>query len=87
MAEPQVDLKKNNQVSVVRYDPSKGYPSGEDLYYECPLCHYWLISKPRDYSEAECECGHLSIDIDWGRFSVKDHKLEPALLRLSPSKS
>jgi len=80
----QEDLKSQNVASEVAYDASRGYPANKNLYYECPLCHSWIPSLPDDYAEARCTCGHIEIDIDWGRLSVRDQTRQPILLRLSP---
>ena len=82
----QEKLKSQNVSSQVTYDPSRGYPTGTDLYYGCPVCHFWMPSLPADYSEADCTCGNISIDIDMARLLVRDDNSQPHLLRLSPKK-
>lgn len=54
------------------FDPSKGYPAGENVYYECSLCGNILPSRPEE--NLACSCFNVVIDIEAGRLSVKDHK-------------
>jgi hypothetical protein len=65
----------------VSYDPSKGYPAGEDIYYKCLKCDFLLASQPGEC--AGCSCGNLFIDWDWGRFSVRNHD-DLRIVRLTP---
>jgi hypothetical protein len=84
MHKNQTDLKNNYNILKIESNPKRSYPIAQNWYYECPLCHYWIPSFPSDYSEAKCECGHLSIGIDWDVFSVRDHGFEPKLLQITP---
>lgn len=80
--ESQEQLREEFTRVPVPYDLSRGYPTGEELYYECPECHFLMKSQPRDYHEAQCACRHLAIDIDWGRLAPRDQQRQPALFRL-----
>jgi hypothetical protein len=50
------------------FDPSKGYPAGKTIFYECTNCASEIPSIP-DRS-IWCSCRNLSIDVDAGRISV-----------------
>jgi hypothetical protein len=52
----------------------QGYRRGDDIMYQCPECGYFIPSNPRDYSEASCQCRNLAIDIDMGRFGVREYQ-------------
>ncbi len=54
------------------FDHSKGYPAKNDLYYECLKCNDIILSLPKD--SISCSCKNISIDIDYGRISIKDSK-------------
>ena len=55
------------------FNPSSGYPAGNDLFYECLKCGEVIPSLPKD--SIACSCRNLSIDVDYGRVSIKDHNL------------
>jgi hypothetical protein len=80
--ESREQLRRDFSLVPVAYDPSRGYPTGKDLYYECPECRFFMKSSPRDYDEAQCSCRHITIDIDWGRLAVRNQQSQPALFRL-----
>ena len=53
-----------------KLDHSRGYSAGDDVYYECEICHSSIPSRPSN--AAACECRNLVVDADAGRVSVKD---------------
>lgn len=53
--------------------------------YQCPECGDFIPSRPRDYSEASCQCRNLAIDIDMWRLGVRQY--QPLLYQLEPKKS
>ena len=55
----------------VLFDVRTGYPTGDDLYYECGICGDALPSLPKD--GLGCTCGNIFIDVDAGKVAVKDH--------------
>ena len=54
-----------------RFDPSKGYPFGDDLFYECLRCSDVVPSSPE--KSTDCSCGNVMIDVGYSRISVQDH--------------
>jgi hypothetical protein len=68
----------------VAIDPTQGYPTGDNLYYECQLCHEAVPSLPKDKSH--CECYNVRIDMDAGRIAVND-LTKVKLLQISPDSS
>ena len=61
--------KKNRNYRT--YDPSKGYPVGSNLFYECMMCSEIVPSTPTD--STYCSCRNIMIDVDYGRISIQDH--------------
>jgi hypothetical protein len=59
-----------SQRSYVPFDPRSGYPTGDNLYYECTICGDTLPSLPED--GIGCSCRNIFIDVDAGRMSVRD---------------
>jgi hypothetical protein len=57
----------------IPFDPSVGYPFGDDLFYECLKCGTSIPSLPEDW--VECACRNIQIDAGFGRVAVKDHQL------------
>jgi hypothetical protein len=57
----------------IDFDPKTGYPAGDHLFYECHQCHEILPSSPPD--STYCKCWNIMIDIDYGRITIRDHKL------------
>ena len=57
----------------IDFDPTKGYPAGKTLFYECLRCGTSIPSRPA--ASTGCPCSNLVIDIDYGRVSVDDHSL------------
>ena len=53
------------------FDPSKGYPTGTDLYYECLKCGDVIPSMPGH--NTHCKCRNIMLDNDYGRLSIGDH--------------
>jgi hypothetical protein len=51
-------------------DDSKGYPAGDAIRYECLACGDTLLSLPEH--AVACKCRNLILDVEAGRFSVKD---------------
>ncbi|WP_367154090.1 hypothetical protein [Methylomonas sp. HYX-M1] len=54
----------------LQFDPDKGYPAREDIYYECGKCGGVIPSKPQ--GGIGCQCRNIFIDVDAGRVSIKD---------------
>ena len=50
--------------------PSGGWPRGSHIKYQCDKCGCTIPSDPEEY--AECACENISIDVDAGRFLVRD---------------
>jgi len=55
----------------VKFDPSKGYPSGKDLFYECLRCGVAIPSRPTE--SIHCKCRNIMIDVECGRLGIDDH--------------
>jgi hypothetical protein len=49
--------------------PSRGYPTGRDMFYECLRCGDILPSAPSD--NVQCKCRNIMIDVDYGRIVVQ----------------
>ena len=58
---------------VIPFDPEQGYPAGDALFYECLNCGTVIPSQPTD--STACRCGNISLDVDYGRLSIKEHKV------------
>lgn len=56
---------------VIPFDPQQGYPAGDALFYECLNCGTIIPSRPTD--STTCRCGNISLDVDYGRLSIKEH--------------
>jgi hypothetical protein len=60
----------------IEFEASKGYyPLGHNLFYECQKCHK-RISMTKE--SVCCDCYNICIDVDAGRFSMK----EPSMVKL-----
>lgn len=66
-------LNESRKRIYIPFDPSVGYPFGDDLYYECLKCGAVIPSSPQDY--IECTCGNIWVDPGYGRVGVKDNRL------------
>ena len=55
------------------FNAKLGYPAGSNLFYECTGCGEVMPSFPDD--SIVCSCRNISIDIDYGRISIKNHDL------------
>ncbi len=53
------------------FDPLKGYPADDRLFYECLQCGDIIPSIPKD--SCRCSCRNIMIDIDYGRISIQDN--------------
>jgi hypothetical protein len=53
------------------FDPTKGYPAGSNLFYECLKCGEVVPSYPKD--DTGCKCGNIAIDVSGARMFVQDH--------------
>lgn len=51
------------------FDHTKGYPAGDNCFYECLRCGEVLPAVPDD--AVSCKC--VNITIDQGRVAVRDH--------------
>lgn len=56
---------------VISFNPEHGYPAAEGLFYECMTCGTMIPSLPPD--STSCRCHNISIDVDYGRLSIKNH--------------
>ena len=56
---------------VIPFDPEQGYPAGDALFYECLNCGTIIPSLPPD--STTCYCRNISIDVGYGRLSIKEH--------------
>ena len=54
------------------FDPAKGYPAGDNLYYECLKCGDVIPSMPDD--DIHCKCRNIMIDVGFSRLTIQDHK-------------
>jgi hypothetical protein len=52
------------------FNPSSGFPAGENLFYECEKCGDEVPTLPPH--AVACSCRNLVVDSDAGRVSVKD---------------
>lgn len=59
------------KTEVIPFDPRKGYPIGDDLFYKCEICGDMIPSKPPG-PVAECKCKNIFIDVDAGRMDAQD---------------
>lgn len=50
------------------FDPNKGWPVGNDIFYECLECKCVLSS----VIEGDCLCHNLYVDVDSGRIGAND---------------
>ncbi len=57
----------------VSYDPSKGYPGGRNLYYECLICGDSISSLPK--GNVECRCGNIVIDVDSDQLHMRNSNM------------
>jgi len=64
-------MKSNLTRNYYHFDPSKGYPAGSNLYYECLRCGDTVPSLPND--SIHCSCRNIMIDADYGRIKIQDH--------------
>lgn len=53
------------------FNLKSGYPARDNLFYECSKCGDILPSLPKH--SLFCSCRNISIDIDYGRISIKEH--------------
>jgi len=59
--------KKSNNREYINFDPHKGWPVGEGLYYECLLCGKELSTTEDSF----CMCYNLLVDASAGRIGAK----------------
>ena len=52
------------------FDPSKGYPAGDSIQYECLACGDRLPSMPKQ--SLACRCRNIVVDVDAGRVAIRD---------------
>lgn len=65
------DGAMNTTRTYLTFDPSKGYPVSEHLWYECLRCGQSIPSLP--LASTHCTCRNIMCDVDAGRLSVQDH--------------
>jgi hypothetical protein len=75
------EFKARYSGSDVPFEPSRGYPRGDDLFYECLRCHDVIPSNPHD--SVQCSCGNFRIDVDYGRLAAKSGDASIRLLRVT----
>lgn len=56
-----------------QFNTDSGYPAGNNLFYECLRCGEIIKSLPDD--SVMCSCGNITIDVDYGRISIKEDNL------------
>lgn len=61
----QESLLRDYDLQLVSMGPSEDGWIGQ--YYKCPLCGYFVDRSKYD----RCDCGNISIDVDYCRISVK----------------
>jgi len=66
----EIEYQKNKKKIYVKFDVSRGYPAGDNLYYQCLCCGDSIPSLPKD--SVACSCGGIAIDVDYGRVHVDD---------------
>ena len=54
----------------IDFDPTKGYPQEDDLFYECLFCHVEIPSSPAE--NLCCKCFNVFYDVDEDKFTVQD---------------
>jgi hypothetical protein len=54
----------------IEFDETKGFPTGEGLYYECELCGS-RRSTVNIKEAGFCDCRNLHVEVDYCRISVK----------------
>ena len=64
------ELKKNYNIEDVEFDFRRGYPSSNNMYYECQRC-FDLVSSVVE-ENVECSCGNIFIDVSSARFVVEE---------------
>lgn len=57
--------------TLIPFDATQGYPSGNDLFFECLFCGTIVPTLPGD--NTGCACDNLQIDVDNGRVMVRNH--------------
>jgi hypothetical protein len=60
----------HDKKNYIPFNPSGGYPAGDEVYYECGVCGEEVPSMPK-YATA-CKCRNIIVDVDAGRVSVRD---------------
>ncbi|MGD0351443.1 MAG: hypothetical protein ABSB84_14185 [Verrucomicrobiota bacterium] len=54
------------------FDPAKGYPVGNDLYYECLTCGNVIPSMSK--KNVRCACRNVAIDAASGRLTIQSNE-------------
>jgi hypothetical protein len=62
---------KLNMKKYIEVDFKKGYPSGENIFYECQICGNEIPSLPKN-EVAECKCKNVLVDISSARIGARD---------------
>jgi hypothetical protein len=62
----------NNKRRYIAFDPSAGYPTGPNLYYECLMCGGVVPSIPAIVMS--CDCGNIEVNVADARMYVEDDK-------------
>ena len=50
------------------HDFATGWPSGDELFYECQKCHTLVLST----QDGQCKCGNVYVDTGYGRAGATD---------------
>jgi len=53
----------------IHFDPKRGWPSAEGLFYQCMRCGEVILSKPT--TSVRCKCANIRIDVDAGRLAAE----------------
>lgn len=54
----------------IDFNPTEGFPQGDDLFYECRSCKVEIPSRPAE--NLCCKCFNVFYDVDEGKFTVQD---------------
>jgi len=73
--------KVNYQVVQIGIKDTSEAPRGKDIFYQCVQCNGIISSVPKN--NIDCECGNISIDVDYFRFYVRDYSKIQVLKKLS----
>ena len=64
-------MSSNKNYIEFKVNQPTGYPAGKNIFYECLICGGIIESKPKHFSE--CDCQNITVDSSGGRLSISDH--------------